>query len=239
MAGSDLKYTSLLIPGLDGLLPEGVPEGSQILLSGTVGTGKTVFGLQYVYNACTVANEPALFATFEEHTFELRRQARKFGWNLEELEGRGVLLIKRYDPFIMEEVLSILQNDIRQIGAKRVVIHTISNFTIYMKDLAEIRRTMVKLYDVLKLNGCTSILVCESPPGSTAISRSGVEEFVVDGVIRLRKALIDNEFKLVLNIWKLRGAKHSNKLHLYEVREDGLIVYPDRTIDMERVEIYT
>jgi len=236
---SDLKYTSLLIPGLDGLIPEGVPEGSQILLSGTVGTGKTVFGLQYVYNACTVANEPAIFATFEEHTFELRKQARKFGWNFEELESRGVLLIKRYDPFIMEEVLSILQNDIKRMGAKRVVIHTVSNFTIYMKDLAEIRRTIVKLYDVLKLNGCTSILVCESPPGSTAISRSGVEEFVVDGVIRLRKALIDNEFKLVLNIWKLRGASHSNKLHLYEITENGVVIYPDRTVDMEQVEFYT
>jgi len=227
------------IPGLDALFPEGIPARSQILLSGTVGTGKTIFGLQYVYNSITLSKEPALFATFEEHTFELRNQARRFGWKLEELEKKGMLLIKRYDPFIIDEVLGILNNDIRRIKAKRVVIHSVSNFTIYLKEESDIRRMMVKLYDTLKTNGCTSILVCESPPGGASISRSGVEEFVVDGVIRLRKALIGEEFKKVLNIWKMRGSKHSNKLHLYDITDHGFVVYPERTIDISQAKIYT
>ncbi len=237
MANQEL--VSLLIPGLDALLPEGVPKASQVLLSGTVGTGKTVFGLQYVYNACTIAKENALFATFEEHTFELRAQARRLGWNLEELEKENKLLIKRYDPFVIDEVLSVLENDLKRVNATRVVIHTTSNFTIYLKDLADIRRTMVKLYDVLKKNNCTSILVCESPPGGVAISRNGVEEFVVDGVIRLRKALVGDEIKNVINIWKMRGVKHSNKLHLYDITDKGFVVYPDKTIDLSKVKFYT
>jgi KaiC/GvpD/RAD55 family RecA-like ATPase len=230
---------NLNIPGLDALFFDGIPSRSQILLSGTVGTGKTIFGLQYVYNSVVLSKEPALFATFEEHTFELRNQARRFGWKLEELEKRKQLLIKRYDPFIIDEVLSIINNDIREIKAKRVVIHTTSNFTIYLKDESDIRRTIVKFYDILKKNGCTSILICESPPGGVSISRSGVEEFVVDGVIRLRKALIGEEFKKVLNIWKMRGSEHSNKLHLYDITSHGFVVYPEKTIDISQAKIYT
>ena len=38
------------VAGFDGLVQGGLPAGSNILLTGRPGTGKTIFALQYLYN---------------------------------------------------------------------------------------------------------------------------------------------------------------------------------------------
>ncbi|MDI6806700.1 MAG: ATPase domain-containing protein, partial [Candidatus Aenigmarchaeota archaeon] len=48
------------INGLDKLIEGGFPEGSVILVSGAPGTGKTLFGLQFIYQGAK-ANEPGVY----------------------------------------------------------------------------------------------------------------------------------------------------------------------------------
>ena len=231
-----IERVKLNIPGLDTLIRHGVPRGELILLSGTTGTGKTIFGLEYLY----LSKEPSVFVTFEDQIQELKNQANCFGWNLEKLENENKLRILKYEPFRLEDIFTMIENNIREIKATRVVIDSISAFSIHLRGEREVRSTLLELYDILKKNKTTAILTCENPPQSHALSKFGVEEFVFDGVIVLRKLLINNEYKRAIHIWKLRETEHSNKFYEYEILDKkGLIVYPKKTIDFRKVKFFT
>lgn len=208
------------IKGLDELLDGGIPESHVVLLSGTCGTGKTIFGLQFLL----MSKEPGIFVSFESEADEIRENAKSFGWDTGQPEESNKFRLLKYDPFRLEDVLEVIENNIREINAKRVVIDSISALGTYMKDASELRRIMLQMNKVMKKNDCTTVMTSEILPGSSTLSRFGVEEFVTDGVIMLSSPLVDGEFKRALNIWKMRNVNHSRKLHVYNISDNGITV---------------
>src|SRR3989304_10631957 len=99
-----MKKLSSGITGLDKILGGGIPERYVLLLSGTCGAGKTVFGLQFL----TQSDEPGVYVSFEEELDELRQNALVFGWDLEKMEKRNKLRLLKYDPFRMEDILEVI-----------------------------------------------------------------------------------------------------------------------------------
>ena len=82
------KRVSTGIPGLNNLLEGGLIQNSTVLLRGKAGTGKTIFGLQYlIYGA--LHGEPGILLSIEENKRDLYRESARFGWNLELLEKEG------------------------------------------------------------------------------------------------------------------------------------------------------
>ena len=86
------------VPGFDSLFAKGIPKGSSVLIAGGPGTGKTIFCLQTLYNAAT-RGEKCLYMSFEENEEKLRQHMRDFGWDPAPLEKKGLLMIRRFDPF--------------------------------------------------------------------------------------------------------------------------------------------
>ena len=217
-----MNKLSSCIKGLDELLDGGIPEKYVMLVSGTCGTGKTIFGLQFLM----ASKEPGVFISFEDELDELRETAKIFGWNIEPLEAANKIRLLKYDPFRLEDILEIIENNVREIGAKRVVFDSISALGTYMKDASELRRIMLQISRVMKKNMCLTLITSEILPGSNAFSRFGVEEFVTDGVIVLGNSPVDGEFKRTLNIWKMRNINHSRKVHTYSISDKGISVTP-------------
>src|SRR3989338_3864438 len=114
------------IPGLDKLLHGGIPKGQLLLLTGTAGTGKTIFGMQFAYTGAAKLNENAVYLSFEEPSETLKANVAAFGWNLESLERAGKLTFIRYDPYRIEDAFDILESTIRETQAQRVVVDSIS-----------------------------------------------------------------------------------------------------------------
>ena len=81
------------IPGLDALVEGGFPRARSILVSGSCGTGKSIFGMQYLYHGLVDYEEPGVFVTFDEMPSKIREDMLKFGWNLKELEKNDLLAI--------------------------------------------------------------------------------------------------------------------------------------------------
>ena len=72
---------------------------------------------------------------------------------------------------------------------------------------------------------CTSVLISEILPNQPSLSRFGVEEFVTDGVIVLYYKQAGSQFSRALTVWKMRGSKHSSRLHPYKITDKGIVVY--------------
>lgn len=203
------------------MLGGGIPERYVLLISGTCGAGKTIFGLQFVQS-----NEPGVYVSFEEELDEIRQNALVFGWDLAKLEKQNKLRLLKYDPFKLEDILEVIENNIREIGAKRVVFDSIAALGVQMKEPSELRRMILQINNIMKKNKCTTIIISEILPGSTALSRFGVEEFVADGVVVLNNFVSENQFRRTAAVWKLRGVNHSRAVHSYSIGEKGLAIGP-------------
>jgi KaiC/GvpD/RAD55 family RecA-like ATPase len=129
------------VPGLDILLGGGVPLGTVLLLPGCVGSGKTIFSLQFIAEGAKKYKERGLYVTFEETEDKLREQAGLFGWNFPALEKKKMARIIRLPALTMGEMLSDLEKEIRTFKPKRLVI---DSFT-FMSLAAHTRNRVVDM----------------------------------------------------------------------------------------------
>lgn len=217
------------IAGLDEMTQGGFPRGELVLLTGTTGTGKTVLSTQFLYNGAKMG-EKGVFLSFEEPESYIKRNAATFGWNLAALEKKGMLTFIRYDPYRIADVLSILESSVRGTGATRVVIDSISAMGLYVRNDAELRRMIFDMASMLRSLGCTTIITSEMVHGKPGISRYGVEEFVSDSVIVLYYQRIQSAFSRAIQVWKLRGSSHSQKLQSYSITSSGIEVLKEEAV---------
>lgn len=215
-----MKRISSGIKGLDDLIGGGIPEKDLVLLSGVSGAGKTVFGLQFLMSAAKT--EPGIFVSFEQDISQLRIISEHFGWPVEKLEKENKFRLLRYDPFRLEDILEVIENNIREINAKRIVIDSISSLGIYINDAGELRRMILLISNLMRKNSCTSLLISEVT--GDGLSRFGVEEYLTDGVIHLSNKFVDGEYRRALTVWKMRLTNHSRKVHSYEITDSGISV---------------
>lgn len=115
------------IAGLDDLIEGGFPRGSTALVAGSTGTGKTIFGLHYIYNGAAKYNEPGVFVSLEQTDEELRTQAKRFGWDLAKLEKENKLALVKV-PVAKRNVrlFNLIKEAVERVGAKRLAIDSIS-----------------------------------------------------------------------------------------------------------------
>lgn len=229
------------IQGLDKLLKGGLIEKRSILLSGPCGSGKSILGMQYIYNGATKFNEPGLYISFEENKERIIENMEKLGFDLKKLERKNKLTIiggttgtidsymdkvgARTDH-IIEEIREVIEKN----NIKRVVIDSVSLFTLLSKNNDERRKILTKLTSTLSKLGCTSLLISETKEGTLDISRHGIEEFIVDGVIALFQLRQGDKFIPGIVIRKMRGTDHDREIRLFKITNKGVVVYPDETM---------
>jgi len=87
------------IPGVDKVLGEqGIPRGHSILIAGGPGSGKTTFGIQFLYKGATEFSEPGIYISLDEDPEDVKRNMSKFGWNIDELETEKKLAFINVSP---------------------------------------------------------------------------------------------------------------------------------------------
>lgn len=222
-----MEKISTGIPGLDSIMGGGMPKSQLSLITGTSGTGKTTFCCQFIHEGIKRFNDRGVYLSFEEPPQSIKENVKEFGWDIDALEKSGKFSFIKYDPYHIEEVFDVLESSIRQTKANRVVVDSISALGLHVKDDSELRKMIFDLSMILRKLNCTSLIVSEIVPGTKGISRYGVEEFVADNVVVLYYERLQSTFSRAIQVWKVRGAKHSEKLHPYKISEKGITVYPD------------
>lgn len=229
------------ISGFDELCDGGLLKKRTYLVSGAAGAGKTIFGLQYLYNGITNYGENGIYLTTEEAPLKIRENAKQFGWDLKVLEDEGKLAIIdarsiRFGRSSTNKSVDIEALDIRSImekiltkqediDAKRVLIGGAASIGISLEDPSKIRTGFMKLSRTLEILGLTSLIICETIDDS-ATSRFGVESFVTDGTIFMSHQRINSGRVRSIEIIQMKGSTHSQNTHPYEITSKGIVVHP-------------
>ncbi len=209
------------IPGLDRLLQGGFIKGSTVLVSGTAGAGKTIFCIQFLFEGLK-NGENCLFITLEELPEDIIKDALIFGWDLKKYINEGRFLIEYTDPFQLTDIISPLVEKIKSNNISRVALDSTSILGLYFEKPSDVRKQLYKLVIALKKTGATSLLTAEILEGSSHISRFGVEEFVVDGVIVIHTIGTGQGMYRSLQIKKMRRTDHSHDIHSMKITENGI-----------------
>ncbi|MGH7293662.1 MAG: RAD55 family ATPase, partial [Polyangiaceae bacterium] len=225
--GAEPPRLKVGISKLDDLLGKGVPLGSSLLVGGVAGTGKTVLSLEFVYRGA-LAGERGIFFSFEETEDRLRATARGLGWDLDrEIERGMVEIVFIPQPNIMvEKHLLMMQERVEATGARRVAIDSVSVFLHKVKDTQLAREKIFQLASVIQNNRAVGFFVTDIPYGSETISRLGVEETVVDGVILLTSTKEGAERQRYIEVYKLRNTDHLKGTHSLSIGSSGVTIYP-------------
>ena len=225
------------IPGFDDILNGGIPRRNVVLLAGGPGTGKSIFGYQYLYNGLK-RGEHGILVALEEHPVQIRISMSQFGWDVSEYEKAGEFAIvdaftagigeaakrERYvvrAPDDFQALIDVLKAAIREVKAERVVVDSVT--TLYITKPVLARSMVLQLKKILSGMGCTSILVSQVSVTERGFGGPGVEH-AADGIVRLDLDEIDGELRRSLIVWKMRGTAHSMKRHPFEITSSGITV---------------
>lgn len=226
MGPTTRHYTG--IARLDDLLGDGIPEGSSLLVSGTAGTGKTALLLEALYRGATQYRESGILFTFDETEERLRATARGFGWELDraiEEELIQIVAIPQADIRI-EPHLAMIDELVFATGARRVAIDSISVFLHNLRDAQLVREKVYQLSSIVQRAGAIGFFSTDIPYGAAQLSRFGVEETAVDGVILLSAIERGLDRQRFLEVYKLRNTAHLHGRHSMTIGEGGISVYP-------------
>jgi KaiC/GvpD/RAD55 family RecA-like ATPase len=225
---SNIERVPTGIHGLDDLLEGGIPEGRIVVLTGSAGSGKTTFGMQFLQHGIAACDEPGVYVTLEEEAADLYEDMGRYGWDLNAwVQQKKLALLKSPIPFEVDAPLSVdalldqIHRAVTQVNAKRLVFDSVAALGLPYTNMVTLRRDVLRLCAMLRELGCTTLLTTEMPD-SENITRFGIEQFVAQGAIVLHVA----QTYRGIEIRKMRGTKHDTNIHRMRITDRGLVVSP-------------
>jgi len=243
-----VEYIPTGVNGVDELLDgKGIPKGHTVLISGGPGSGKTTFGIQFLYEGASKYNQPGLYVTLDEEPTDIKKSMTAFGWDLDALEQEIKLIFVNVSPvrskssdqaglmqlgmkeFKLVKLLEAIKQGIEDIQAKRVVIDPITMFMLQYPDETERIHAMKDLIVELRKTDCTHLMISELR--GTGLEREyQFEEYLSQGVILLRTTLKSDKIIRMFQIEKMRGIDADTQPRPYEISEEGIEVFPTLTV---------
>ena len=209
------------IPGLENITGGGIPRYHSVLICGAPGTGKTIFGLQFLYNGAKLYNENGLYISVEEDPYKLKNYAKEFGWSdIDLLEQQGRLTFLRVPAHERKfDIVDRVREQVKKTGAKRLVVDSLSAIYLAFEDITQFVYAFVNLLNELKL---TSIFITDAPTDGIALTKDGVSEYVCDGVIQVTLNDSSTNVNRTIAIKKMRGTAMTPGANSLKFTKKGL-----------------
>jgi circadian clock protein KaiC len=213
------------VAALDEMMGGGIPQGDSVLITGPSGTGKSVLATQFIAEG-VAKGEPGVLVVFEEHPKEYIHRAEGLGLPLRDMIEKGMLEVMYLRPLDLspDETLFEIREASRRVGAKRVVIDSMSGFEMALAPTfrTDFRESLYRLIGALTGVGITVLTTMEIVQDQTEMRfTSNVVSFLADVLILLRYIEADGEIRKVLTVGKMRGSQHSKALREYDITKHG------------------
>ncbi|MFC5511993.1 RAD55 family ATPase [Massilia jejuensis] len=218
----DPRRISTGIPGLDGMLLGGMPEGHTMLISGPTGSGKTIVATRFLQEGVR-QGEKGVAVYFEKGTPRLRNAELA-----EMIQSGDVAVIEtRLLDLTVDELIDELAQTLERTGARRLVIDSLSEFDLYMAPEyhADLRLAVFRLLSEVAKQGVSAMVTIGLNDlfGELRFGEANIP-FLTDAIVALRYAEVDGRLEKFMSVVKVRGSAHSNDLRAYRITDEGLVV---------------
>jgi circadian clock protein KaiC len=238
----DFTYSKVKtgIPGLDSIISGGLKKDRAVIISGPPGSGKTTFGLQFLYSGAKDFDEPGVYVTLSQNIDEIKNDCKSFGWDFDDLINKDKILMIDARPFKIQDELigrddslyrgeqipfehltKLLLSSIKRVEAKRVVIDSVTILAMQYSDKFYMRQGLQGMIQALENYGVTSLIISEYSENNEI----PLEWFVTSGIIQMDIEKIENRTRQTIQVKKLRGVEHSKRIHEIELGTDGLNIF--------------
>jgi circadian clock protein KaiC len=230
------------IQGLDEITGGGLPRGRPTLISGGAGSGKTLFGMEFLVRGATQYNEPGVFMSFEETIPDLTKNVASLGFDLDRLVADKKLFldhvyisrseIAETGEYDLDGLFIRIADAVQKVGARRIVLDTIEALFGELPNPGILRAEIRRLFNWLKQKGLTTVITAERDRPDK-LTRHGIEEFVSDCVILLDHRIWEEISTRRLRIIKYRGSTHGTNEYPFLIDEEGISVLPISSLTLE------
>ncbi|HYY48836.1 MAG TPA: ATPase domain-containing protein [Thermoplasmata archaeon] len=227
------------IDAIDHILNGGIPRGNTVLISGSVGTGKTSICIEFLVRGA-LNGENSLYLSVTEPTDKLLLNVIPFDFFEDRLMKQGKLqfidLPKMYEKLGIDKddldfdqtrlLADTIAQTVEDQKVQRLVLDSVTSVCYRIKDQERIRDFLLRLGTELSSKGCTSLLVSEIMSSEEGYSRWGVEEAIADGVIVTGNLERRGDLLRTLQIVKMRGTTHSRAKYVLDLTTSGVLLVP-------------
>jgi circadian clock protein KaiC len=221
-----IQYSERVSTGvskIDELMRGGIPRGSTTLVTGSAGSGKTMFALSFALAGIKTGSK-TVYVSFEENHLQIINNFSHLGNDIKPYIDEGILHLSYVSPIELDvdEHVFRIQELVEEIGAKRLIIDSISSFEIGMSDKIKYTDYIWALTDYFKSKGITVLLTHEMHDSSlSTLTKHGVS-FVADNLLLLTFKEDGINLKRYLRVVKMRGSSHSTEQKELAISAKGL-----------------
>ncbi len=226
------------VEGLDELLGGGIPRGSSTIIQGGTGAGKTLLSLQFLIAGAKRGEKGVLF-TLEETPEQLRSIGRALGWDLPQLEERGLLLLHHTSPVELstDRFLYEARTRVTRLGAKRAVFDSLTTMALGVPSDRRFKEMVYALAKHMRGDVVSLLMTVESEQllGSAQLSGQGVS-FIADNLVQMRYVELGGRLERAISVLKARGIEHNSELRSLTIeKKAGLKVVQGRFKELRGV----
>ncbi|HEX4199285.1 MAG TPA: ATPase domain-containing protein [Caulobacteraceae bacterium] len=214
-------------PELDALVGGGLERGSNVLLIGAAGVGKSSIALTYAIAAAQRGERSVIFA-FDEGKGTMNARAKTLGLPLEWAIGQDLIRVQQIDPAELSpgEFAHLVRNAVEQDAARIVVIDSLNGYLNAMPDERFLILQMHELLSYLSQLGVLTLLVLAQHglvgPMDTPLDIS----YLSDAVLMLRYFEYDGRVRRALSVVKKRSGQHEHAIREFRLSANGVKLGP-------------
>jgi circadian clock protein KaiC len=212
---------------LDQLLGGGLERGTNALLIGGAGVGKSSLALTYAI-AAAERGEHSVFFAFDEGRGTIEARAGTIGLPLQKHMESGLIRFQQIDPAELSpgEFASNVRESVENHNARIVVIDSLNGYLNAMPDERFLILQMHELLSYLGQQGVLTILVLAQHglvgPMDTPLDIS----YLSDAVLMLRYFEVAGTVRRALSVVKKRSGDHEHSIREFRLTKNGIKLGP-------------
>ncbi len=213
--------------GLDALLGGGLLPGTNTLLTGPSGAGKTSTAIAAVVAAMR-RGERAAYFLFDEGLPTLLTRSKGIGLDLRPHIESDMLLIRQIDPAEMSpgEFAGSVRDATEREGCRVIVIDSLNAYLQSMPGEKFLLLQMHELLAFLNHRGVITLMIL-AQHGLTGDVRSDVDlSYLADNVVLMRYFEVNGVVRKAISVVKTRTLQHEPTIREFTFSHAGLMVGP-------------
>jgi len=225
---------------LDSELNGGFPVGSNVLIAGGSGVGKTTLSMQFLANGVKFG-EKGVFFTATENVSQINNYLGNYDFYSKDLFKSGNLSLidiwnisnrlglstERYTLEEANILFEVIRDITKELKAQRLVIDSITSLCYRLQSKERIRDFIFRLGSSLSALNCTTVLTSEVPPDKFQFSQYDIEEFITDGILFLGNFERKGDLLRTFQVVKMRGTAHGRSKYILSMSsKNGIELAP-------------